>query len=141
MVITVLWYVNVTNINSFIISMIVVLLFAITINTIILREGFVSCIYKEKLAVYDIYFPVIDNMIEELRSNQHDYHNQIQTILAMKKDILIDDKEIESYFDEIKNNNMRNDLLKVDNKIIGAFLHSKINEGNSKKDISGNVDL
>lgn len=131
--ITILWFVNVSNVNSFMISMVVMLLFAITINTIILREGFLSRIYKEKLSVYDIYFPVIENMIEELRSKQHDYHNQIQTILSMKKDALITDKEIEYYIDEINNDNIRNDLLKFDNKIISAFLYSKINEGNSKK--------
>jgi len=130
--ITILWYIDVSNINNVILIIIVVLLFAIVINTVILREGFVSRIYKEKLSIYDTYFPIIDDMIEEIRGKQHDYHNQIQTILAMKKDELFTDKDIEDYIIEMNSNNIWKDLLKLDNKVISAFLYSKIIEGKGK---------
>lgn len=130
--ITILWFIDVKNINTFILEIIVVVLLAITINTVILREGFINRIYKEKLSIYDTYFPIIDDMIEELRSKQHDYHNQIQTILAMKKDELFTDKDIEDYISEINSNNIWRDLLKLDNRIISAFLYSKIIEVKNK---------
>ncbi|MFT4145259.1 MAG: GHKL domain-containing protein [Mobilitalea sp.] len=126
--ITILWYIDVSNITNVILEIILVVLFAIVINTIVLREGFVSRNYKEKLAIYDTYFPIIDDMIEEIRGKQHDYHNQIQTILAMKRDEVFTDKSIEDYIDEINSNNIWKDLLKLDNKIISAFLYSKMLE-------------
>lgn len=130
--ITILWYIDVSNINSVILEIIAVLLFAVVINTVIMREGFISRIYQEKLSIYDTYFPIIDDMIEEIRGKQHDYHNQIQTVLAMKKDELFTDKDIEDYITEINKHNIWKDLLKLDNKVISAFLYSKIIEGKNK---------
>jgi hypothetical protein len=130
--ITILWYIDVNNINNIVIEIFFMVLFAIAINTVILREGFLSRIYKEKLSIYDTYFPIINEMIEELRSKQHDYHNQIQTILAMKKNELTSEKDIEDYLDELNNNSVWNDLLKLDNRILSAFLYSKIIEGKNK---------
>ncbi len=131
--ITILWYIDVSNITNVILEIILVVLFAIVINTVILREGFVSRNYKEKLAIYDTYFPIIDDMIEEIRGKQHDYHNQIQTILAMKRDEAFTEKSIEDYIDEINSNNIWKDLLKLDNKIISAFLYSKMLEIKNKE--------
>ena len=130
--ITILWYIDVKNISAFTIEIITIVLLTITINTIILREGFINRMYKEKLSIYDTYLPIIDDMIEELRSKQHDYHNQIQTILAMKKEDLFTDRDIEDYIHDINANNKWKDLLKLDNKIISAFLYSKIIEANNK---------
>lgn len=134
--ITILWYIDVNNINNIIIEIIFMVLFAIAINTVILQEGFLSRIYKEKLSIYDTYFPIINEMIEELRSKQHDYHNQIQTILAMKKNELTSEKDIEDYLDELNNNSVWNNLLKLDNRILSAFLYSKIIEGKNR-----NIDI
>ncbi len=131
--ITILWYIDVSNITNVILEIILVVLFAIVINTVVLREGFVSRNYKEKLAIYDTYFPIIDDMIEEIRGKQHDYHNQIQTILAMKRDEAFTDKAIDDYIDEINSNNIWKDLLKLDNKIISAFLYSKMLEIKNKE--------
>lgn len=138
--ITILWYINIRDINNFILGLIVVVIFAITINAIILREGFISRIYKEKLSIYDTYFPIIDDMMEELRSKQHDYHNQIQTIIAMKRDEFTTEKDIEDYIEEMNRNNLWGDLLKLDDRIISAFLYSKLNEA-LKKDISIKITI
>lgn len=130
--ITILWFVDVSNINTFILEIIVLVVLAITINTVILRESFVDRIYREKLSIYDTYFPIIDDMIEEIRTKQHDYHNQLQTLLAMKKDDLFTDKDIEDYITEVNRSNKWGELLKLDNKVISAFLYSKLVEIQNK---------
>ena len=138
--ITILWLLVNNNLELILFGVMVLLIFAITLVTFILREGYLSSVYQEKLLSQETYFPIIDDMIEELRNQQHDYHNQIQTILSMKRDTSISDEDIENYVTNIKKRGYSSKLVGLDNRIIGAFLYSKVNEAENKGKII-NIDI
>lgn len=137
---TILWLLvnNYTEMIFF--GVMVVLIFAMTIMTIILREGYLSSVYQEKLSLQETYFPIIDDMIQEIRNRQHDYHNQVQTILAMKRDTSQSDEAINDYAINIIDHSNSTILTRLENRIIAAFLYSKINEA-YQKGIDVTVDI
>jgi hypothetical protein len=119
--ISIIWYIDMTVISNALITLIMVTIFAVAINTILLREGFLSRIYQDKLVVYDTYLPIIDDIVEEFRKKQHDFHNHIQTLAVMSNG----SADVEEYVDQIGSDNIWNDLLKLNNKIVLAFFYSK----------------
>lgn len=67
-------------------------------------------------------------MIDEYRIKQHDYHNHIQTLLILAKKLPNNLQEIiNDYISTDINNNVLNELIKLNNKIIVAFFYSKYN--------------
>lgn len=123
--VSIIWFIDISYINESIIWIIMMILFAILINLVILKEGLLNRSYIEKIRIYDTYLPIIDHMVDEFRSCQHDYHNHIQTILAMKKNDLAANDELESYVHELYNENIWNDLFIIENKVVLAFFYSK----------------
>ncbi len=109
-------------------SLLGMILLGILLNTLIMKNALLNKVYKDKLDVYETYLPVISDMVEELRRNQHDYHNQIQTIRAMKLSDAYTDQEIDDYIEELHDSGIWTKLLRLDNKILAAFLYSKVEE-------------
>lgn len=130
--VSILWYVDISHLNEAIISLVVIILFTIVINIIILRDGLLSRVYRERLQVYDTYFPVIDDIVEEFRKHQHDFHNHIQTIVTMKRSEFCSDRDIDLYIRKMNKSNIWSELLKIENKVIVAFIYSKYVEAQDK---------
>lgn len=88
---------------------------------------------KEKqLLAYQTYLPVVEQLIEQVREKQHDYHNHIQTIRSLcytcttfdeLQAALIDTSEY--YIQQTPINN----LLKLNLHLLAGFLISKIQQG------------
>lgn len=126
--ITILWFSDIQLVTATPLGAIVLIMLAVVVNTIILREGFVNEMYKNKLEVLETYTPIVEDMITELRSRQHDYHNHIQTLISMNFGGTFASEQTEKYIDDITNNELLNILRKMDDPIVGAFLHSKARE-------------
>ena len=88
---------------------------------------------KEKqLQAYQTYLPVVEQLIEQVREKQHDYHNHIQTIRSLcytcttfdeLQAALMDTSEY--YIQQTPINN----LLKLNLHLLAGFLISKIQQG------------
>jgi hypothetical protein len=121
----ILWYLNSAIIIDNRISILIILLLVVLINTLLSRNALIGKMSADKLALYDTYFLVIDTVFDELRKSQHDFANHIQTIKAMKKKSFEDENSIERYIDEVEKSTVMNDIIKMENKILAAFLYSK----------------
>lgn len=128
----VLWYLDSVIIIDNTIGILIILLLAIVINTLLSRSALIGKMNAEKLALHDTYFPVIDSMFDELRKNQHDFANHLQTVNAIRKKDLEDENTLERYIDEVGKSNTLDDIIKMENKILVAFLYSKYREAQNK---------
>ncbi|PHS29726.1 MAG: hypothetical protein COA82_12395 [Alkaliphilus sp.] len=131
--ISMLWQIEEMHIVESITIMIAIILLVIFINVILMKEALISKVYEEKLLVYDTYLPIIDDLMEEIKEKQHDYHNHIQTLVVLneKKNNAFSE-ETKNYLNKIQENEFWKELMKIDNKIIAAFLYSKYLEAKEK---------
>ncbi|KAE9629139.1 sensor histidine kinase [Defluviitalea raffinosedens] len=124
--ISILWNIDPTHDIDGITSMFVIIILAVIINMILLRDGLLNYAYEEKLKVYDTYFPIIEDIVEEFRKKQHDYHNHLQTLAVINEGLSGENAEIlNEYIDNYMRENIWKDLIKIDNKIIIALFYSK----------------
>ncbi|MEA3423457.1 MAG: GHKL domain-containing protein [Bacillota bacterium] len=121
----VLWYLDSGHIFDNIIGILIIVLLTVAINTFIARSALIGKMHEEKVKLYDTYFPVIDTMIDEFRKNQHDFENHIQTIKSMKREDFEQEDSIERYIGGIREGDVLNGIIEVENKILAAFLYSK----------------
>ena len=123
---SIFWFLDINDILQSILGMFIIILITLVINSFILKNGFINQSNKEKLKIYDTYLPVIDTLIEELKSKQHDYHNQLQAITCTLEEIEdIKDNACKSYINQLIQQDIWSTLIKLNNKIIMAFLYSK----------------
>ena len=123
-VLVILWY---TNLNGFLNSMLGVLILVVIIlliNTLMITHGVSNQLLSEKMKMYDMYFPVIENIIEEVRIKQYDYHNHIQALNALNS-VNHTTNEFKQYLKNIRINDIWTNLIRLDNKVLMAFLYSK----------------
>ena len=123
-VLVILWN---TNLNEFLNSILGVLILVgiiLLINTLMITHGVSNQILSEKMKLYDMYFPVIEDIIEEVRTKQHDYHNHIQTLNALNAVNHTTD-ETKQYYERVITNDIWTKLIRLDNKVLMAFLYSK----------------
>jgi hypothetical protein len=129
--INVLWDLDINNINDAIGIIIYIVLFTILITVTIVHDGMMNLLYKEKIKMYDTYLPIIDDIMDGFRKYQHDFHNHIQTIVAMNSSSKVSG-DIEQYLKGIVVGNIWSDLIKIDNEVLMAFIYSKYMEAKSK---------
>lgn len=103
----------------------VILLIIISVNGVMLQSGITHKKDKEKLAIYETYLPIIDNIIDEIKIKQHDYHNQILTIAELRGDY-------HGYVHDITKRDIWDSLILIDNKILMAFLYSKYKDATAQ---------
>lgn len=100
----------------------------IFINIGILNNGLKNMQYQKQLQTYENYFLVIDELIDEIRSRQHDFDNYIQSMKmlvnynATNKEII---RLMKNYLGEFEVNSSLGDLIKLENKILAGFLYGK----------------
>lgn len=129
---TLMWHYDQASVIQSMNTAISMVLFALLLNALLMKNALLNKAYKERLDAYDIYLPVISDMVDELRKNQHDYHNHIQTIRMMKASEAYTEEEMDGYIEEIKEQGVWTKLLKMENRILAAFLYSKIGESRKK---------
>lgn len=86
---------------------------------------------EEELRNYQMYMQPLEEMVKEIRSNQHEFDNHLNTLLHMHLTIDSYDELVEkqsSYIQELKRDTRRQflPLLRISDKILAGFLYSKI---------------
>ena len=123
------WYIDIDNILRNIISIAVLTIGIIFINFILMKNGLKSELEEQQLKIYERYLPIIEELINELRIKQHEYDNHIQAlsmIATTNSDYEMVAKPIENYINNLGISNNLGDLIKLNSKILGGFLYSKI---------------
>lgn len=86
---------------------------------------------KKITQIYDEYNPILQNLIDEVRTKQHDYKNHIQALYSMAE--LTSNTKITSYIDGLLlNNNKHEQFLKTSNNVVSALIYSKSREFEDK---------
>lgn len=95
---------------------------------------------KRLMLVQNTYNPIINNIIEEVRSKQHDFKNHLNTINGIVE--LTNEKEVKAHVkDYIKSLNYSTksieDIIYINNPTLGAVIYNKLCEAeNSNIDFS-----
>lgn len=129
-----LWHINFTGFTESIINVLLIITILLAINIILVRDVLVKQSIRQKMMAYDTYLPIVEEMIDEIRSKQHDYHNHIQTIESLNSNYSDADRiSITSYKNELIHNETWEKLIALDNKVLMAFLFSKYNLAQKKE--------
>ncbi len=123
-VLVILWNTDLYGLLDSILGILILVVIILLINTLMITHGISNQILSEKIKMYDMYFPVIEDIIEEVRTKQHDYHNHIQTLYALKSMEHLPNG-VEDYLHTIKADDIWMKLIRLDNKVLMAFLYSK----------------
>ena len=86
---------------------------------------------EEELRNYQMYMQPLEEMVKEIRSNQHEFDNHLNTLLHMHLMIDSYDELVErqsSYIKALQKDSRRQliPLLSISDKILAGFLYSKI---------------
>lgn len=122
------WNINVQDVLGNLMSIIFLSLIIMSINFIILKNGLRNDYINNNLQIYKQYFPIIDELITDIKTRQHDFRNHIQALdmiiyTSQDKSEIIE--RFKKYSHEIAFKEDLNELLKLGNKIILGFLYSK----------------
>lgn len=125
------WYIDVEGFYTSMIGLLVMIIAFLVLNLVIIRNGLRNQVTADRLQIYETYLPIIENIIEQMRSKQHDYHNHLQVFKALlAKKVVVDN--IDSYFSEVDSKDVWNTLILFENRVVMALLYSKYMEAKSQ---------
>ncbi|MCR5624055.1 MAG: GHKL domain-containing protein [Lachnospiraceae bacterium] len=95
---------------------------------------------RNKLKYYNEYLPVIENIVDLLREEKHNYTNRLQTLYGLPYVCKDYDSLVESIQENsiIKNDENRFSLTEISNKFLGSIVYSKYI---SAKKLGINLDI
>lgn len=127
--ILVYWYIDISGFLKNIITIGVLSAGIIYVNLVFVKEGLRNQHKEEQLKIYENYLPIIDELMNELRAKQHEFDNHIQALRMLtvtSKDFKCIVKSMNDYIDDLEEDNILRDLVKLDNKVLAGLLYSKI---------------
>lgn len=83
---------------------------------------------KNQLKMYQEYLPIVEQLIDQVRTNQHAHANNLQAIQMLSatcEDFDTLKAELIKYTDYLYLQNESSTLLKINMKLVGGFLYSK----------------
>ncbi len=129
-----LWHINFTGFIESIINVLLIISILLAINIILIRDILVKQSIRQKMLAYDTYLPIVEEMIDEIRNKQHDYHNHIQTLQSLNFETTEEEVlSITAYRKALLNNEAWENLIAFDSKVLMAFLFSKYNLAQKKE--------
>ncbi|UNC92580.1 sensor histidine kinase [Candidatus Contubernalis alkaliaceticus] len=123
-VVIMMWHTNLSGFLETTLGFLILVSVTLIINWLILKNGLQNQSREEQMKIYETYLPVIDQLIEEIRIKQHDYHNHIQVMKLLQ---IEKNKAYRDYMDDLLKENIWSKLITLNNKILVAFLYSKYN--------------
>lgn len=117
----------------FVLVVLLIILFINFITLIVQRE---KLIQKRRLDTIENYVPVIDDLIDEVRSKQHEFDNKmlaVYSILQTSKDLKEAKEKLSKYSGSVKIDEGIKKIMTIDNKVIGGFIYSKLKLAKLKK--------
>lgn len=105
------------------------------VNLVLIRDGIRNEYEKKMLKTYEKYFPVIEELMKELRSKQHDFDNHIQAINMLSVTSPNHESMVNSmkkYVEELEFDIDIRNLIKLENKVLAGFLYEKAMKAKDK---------
>lgn len=129
------WNINFQGFFENMISFSVLALLLIYMNFGIFKNGLRNKYMERELDIYKTYNPIINDLIDDIKSRQHDFDNQIQSlsILIRNNDLLKDDNELIEYIGDLKSKNSLGDLIKLNSRLVASALYIKKLKADQKK--------
>lgn len=120
------------SIDNNIIIQIILIIFIIIFFNISFYKGVHKTIIKNKnKEVKNAYNPLLDEIISNIRSNEHEYKNHIGMLFSMiqvSNNIPELKERAKKYIGNIQDTNVSSDVLDIESTIIKAILYSKLVE-------------
>ncbi len=115
------------------------ILTVIALNIILIREFLKQQEKEKELAAYHTYLPLLEELIDQVRTRQHKYDNEIQSIRMLPSvcnDYEALSQELQNYVSYIERHSSLTLLMKLNYKLLAAFLSKKLTDAkNSNKQI------
>lgn len=86
-------------------------------------------IMENRMKATENYIPIIDELVAEVRSRQHEFSNKllaISSILQSSEDVKVAREQVSKYVDNVQLTNEQHELLNMDHKVIAGFLYTKM---------------
>ncbi|MFZ7132713.1 MAG: sensor histidine kinase [Eubacteriales bacterium] len=97
----------------------------ITINFVILNNGLKNKSQEDELRIYKMYAPMIESLMDDLKSRQHEFDNLIQA-LKMEIQQYEDNPVIVQSILQMGEANSLSNLAKFQNKLVSGLIYSKV---------------
>lgn len=134
---------NITFKSSFIIQAVLLIVLIMSINLYFLKYLLKADRENKKREIQEFINPVIYELMEKLKSTEHEYKNYLTTISGIAQ-VASPEKmgfEIENYIDNISSNNKNlSKILYIDNIIVKAIIYNMIERCNNL-DIKFNYNI
>lgn len=124
--ILVYWYLNFDGIIENVIIIMITVVLLLFVNLVVIRNGLINEFTAKELLIYKTYNPIIEELIDEIRSRQHDFDNHLQAINILISNLKpANNSHITNYIKELKIKNNLGDLIKLESKLVASMLFSK----------------
>lgn len=114
--------------SGFIDNIIVISILFVTIimiNFVILKNGLKNRSQENELRMYKMYAPMIESLMDDLKSRQHEYDNHIQA-LHMRVQQCEGNADIKEAISQLEAANPLGELAKLQNKLVSGLIYSKM---------------
>ncbi|KAB8137736.1 GHKL domain-containing protein [Gracilibacillus oryzae] len=129
-----LFYIVLTSVNQ---QQLIISPALITFIVIVLLAVFCWMVYEQRqsqimrnrLKVIEEYIPIIDDLVAEVRSRQHEFSNKllaISSVLHSSENMDQARLEVEKYIENVQLTKGQYELLNMDHKVIAGFLYTKM---------------
>lgn len=125
------WYMHFEAIFENLVLLFAIVVIILLINVVFLREGLKNQAIEEQNRAYEVYLPIVNELVDEIRMRQHDFDNHIaalKAVLESKKETQTAVDKVEEYINEIDQSFSNVHLLKMKNRIIAGFLYTKVKQ-------------
>ena len=120
------------NIESIIvIEIIVLMIISMIINIMFYKSKFKRSIKIKDIQVKNTYNPLLDDIIDNIRANEHEYKNHlniIYSIIQVSKDINEIKERSKKYIVELEDTSILNSVIRIENTIVKAIIYNKLIE-------------
>ena len=133
--------IDIHNFIESLISFIIAAVIILCVNYVLFLTEYQYKKYENELKAYKEYLPIVDELIMQIRSKQHNFDNQLQTFENMPlihKDYDSLASAIKTYTNTVYAENRLDPIIKCNMKLVAGFLISKKNHmtGQELEDLS-----
>ncbi|WP_300382242.1 GHKL domain-containing protein [Clostridium sp.] len=120
------------NIESIIVIEVLVLaIINMVLNIIFYQSKINKSIRVKDLQVKSAYNPLLNDIIDNIRANEHEYKNHlniIYSIIQVSKDINEVKERSKRYIGQLENASILNSVIRIENTIVKAIIYNKLIE-------------
>lgn len=117
--------------NLIVIEIILLIFINIFLNVSFYRTLHKNILKDKSIEVKNAYNPLLDDIIENIRANEHEYKNHMNmlySIIFVAKDIPELKERASKYLGELDHKNILNSILEIESTIVKSILYSKLVE-------------